>query len=572
MMDDVMDRAHDADFEGMVDAGGAVLSDPAAERQLIGLLIERPADYMTVSDAIGENDLIDPFHRQLYRAIGRTIDSDQTVTITTLIDAMGSDAKAKLYGDLTVGQYIASLLAGADASNDISDLADYLQQCSERRANNVVDDGEFEANLPFQSTMGVRLWADQNDPDGAEYEFIVEDLIPRNEGVLLIGESGTGKSFLTYHLAMCGARGVPFFGRRILRPFATIWFAHEAARGATARMRAYRKHHGLDLEPLPFAVLTDPTPLWPDPTAIDKTIREIQGIRRAYFRGYEDLCIVVDTYNAATPGASEIDSEVVSRIRGGFDRIRKETGATLIIVGHTNAAGKHRGNEQLTNNIDTVIVVTRKMRHINARETIEEKDDNGLPIRMMKVKKQREGVDGEESDFVLHVVEDGTKNKYGRMRTSCVVADPVRIDPNEADQPDVGGNRHIGAKVSKGDVQFLEVMFEALDDFGVKPPPELGLPRAIDKVVDYDFFKRLLAKKMMRDDEDTEAGRKKHAARVRQALGRHRVNLNHLKIIDYSTPWIWLTGKPVRGVQRTQPQDRTLFDPPAQGDDLADLY
>jgi hypothetical protein len=570
-MSDVMDIG---EHEGLVDAGGAVLSDPAAERQLIGLLIDRPARYMSVSDLIGESDFSDPVHRRLFLAIGSAFNTDTPVTIDRLVHALGGDAKARMYDDMNVGQFIAGLLSGADPANDADDLATYLQECSERRANSVADDAEFDANVPFQSTMDLQLWSDQNDPESGDYEFIVEDLIPKNEGVLLIGESGTGKSFLTYHLVMCGARGVPFFGRRILRPFATIWFAHEAARGAKARMRAYRKHHGLDLEPLPFAVLRDPTPLWPDPQAIDKTIKEIQGIRRAYFRGYEDLCIVVDTYNAATPGASEIDSEVVSRIRAGFDRIRKETGATLIIVGHTNAAGKHRGNEQLTNNIDTVIVVTRKMRHVSAREIIEEKDDNGLAVRVMKVKKQREGIDGEETEFVLPVIEDGTKNKYGRMRTSCVVDVPVRLDPEEAQKPDEAGNRHIGAKVTKGDALFLEVLFEALDEHGVTPPLSLGLPRSIGKAVDYDFFKRLLAKKRMRDEDDTEAGRKKHVDAARQALNRSRTNLHHLKIIDFSSPWIWLTGKPARGVQRTQPRDRTLFDPPApsDGNDLADLY
>ena len=95
------------------------------------------------------------------------------------------------------------------------------------------------------------LYTDQNTP-GEEYEYLVEDLIPENQIVLMMGESQTGKSFLGYHLGMCIARGVPFFGRRVLKPTGVIWAAYEAGMGAPARMRAYRRHYNLDLEDLPF--------------------------------------------------------------------------------------------------------------------------------------------------------------------------------------------------------------------------------------------------------------------------------------------------------------------------------
>lgn len=571
---DFMDRPHDDDDrEGLVDAQGAALTDPVAERQLLGRLLSNPVDVMFVSDLQG-SVFSDAIHRRMFDALKSKFERDEQISIVSIVDALGGDAKAVLpfNGGLTLGQYYAHLIVEADLSIDVEALADHLFDVAERRAYSQVADEEFDANVEFKSRMGLKMWVDQNDP-AEDYEYLVEDLIPQNEGCLLIGETQTGKSFLTFHLAMCGARGVPFFGRRILKPFWTIWFAHEAARGQTARMRAYRRHHGLDLDHLPFAVLTKPMALWPDPNAIAATIAEIKGIVRSKFRGVEQGLIVFDTYNAATPGASEIDSEVVSRIRGGFDRIRGETRATTLIVGHTNAAGKHRGNEQLTNNIDTVIVVSRKMRTISAREVIEEKDDDGRAIRTMKVKKQREGVDGEEHDFVLHVVEDGTKNRYGKARTSCVVGPANIADAPMDDRADVKGERHVGAKVTRQDALFLECLLETVDSVGVPAPGDLRLSRSIAKVVDYDHVKRLMSKKMLNEEDNTEDGLKKHRAKAKQAVSRARERLQQLKVVGCEKPFIWWTGKPVRGIGATQPRDRNLFDnPQLSDDDISGLY
>lgn len=567
---DLLDRPDG--HEGLVDAGGAVLTDPAAERQLLGRLMLNPADMMFVSE-LDETVFSDPLHRRLFGTIKLRFQSDEPITSAALVAALGGDPNVKLpLLDMTTAQYLARLMVDADASIDIEDIAGYLIECADRLANNVVDDYELDANLPFRSTMGLKMWTDQNDP-AEDYDFIVEDLIPKNEGVIIIGESGTGKSFLTNHLAMCGARAVPFFGRKILQPFGTIWCAYEAGRGQTARMRAYRKHHNLDLEHLPFAVLTKPMPLWPNLDATPKLIEEFRNIVRTQFRGVPLGMVVFDTYNASTPGASEIDSEVVSKIRGQFDMIRADLGCSSVIVGHTNAVGKHRGNEQLTNNIDTVIVVSRKVKHISAREVVEDKDDDGRAVRTMRVKKQREGQDGEEHDFVLHIVEDGTRNKFGKPRTSCVVAAPnVGDAPTEIDT-DKGGH-HVGAKVTRQDVLFLECVLEAIDTVGVSTPLSLELPRSISKVVDYDHVKRLVSKKTLREEDNTEDGLRKHREKTKKAVGRARERLQYLKVIGCESPYIWWTGKPVRGLAATQPKDRTLFDdqPQLSDDDIAGLY
>ena len=558
----------------IVDSGGALLCDIAAERQLIGLLLTHPDRIDAAIAEVNDRDFFDAFHRIMFATFMKGHDEGWICDSEAIIKALGGDRAAKIFGEFTAAQYLGRLIIEANPAHDVGEVAAYLQGLSERRATQIVDDREFQANMPFVSKMGLKLWRDQNEK-AQEYEYLVEDLIPENEGCLVIGDTGTGKSFLVEHLALCGARGEAFFGRRIMKPFGTIWFAYEAGRGQTARMRAYAKYYNVKEADLPFAVLTHPLPLWPDPKAMQETVNEIRGIQREFFGDIPLGLSVFDTYNAATPGASEIDSEVVSKIRKGFDFIRAETGCSTLIVGHTNASGKHRGNEQLTNNIDTVLVVRRKT-HLIDRQPVPWKDDDGREVRTVRVQKQREGQDGDEIDFVLQVVEDGTFNKFGKPRTSCVVTPPKILNPGN-DDPEAGsktrGQGKNGAVVSKAESTFVEALLASLDDFGIAPPPELGLPRSIGKVVEYERVKLIVSQKLLREEDDTDEGRKTHRERVRKSLKRSREGMMHIRVIGCHDPYIWWTGKAVDGIPATYSKKPDLFDdgaPPVG--DVSDFY
>ncbi|MGV1446010.1 AAA family ATPase, partial [Klebsiella pneumoniae] len=348
------------------------------------------------------------------------------------------------------------------------------------------------------------------------------------------------------------------------------WCAYEAGKGLKARMRAYRRHHNLDIEPLPFAALTTPLDLWSDPANVDKLIGEINGIKHTYFRAMNVPLgmVVIDTHNAATPGASEIDSEAAGRIRAQYRRIVAETGGTVVIVGHSNDQGKHRGNQQLTNYIDTIINVTRKTLRAD-KDIIPARDDDGREVRVMTVKKQREGQDGEKHEFVLQTVEDGTRNKFGKARTSCVVkgANIEAVSEDEG-RPQESAPGSIGAKVTKQEALFLTCMLEALDSDGIAPPLELKasndvqLPGSVARVVDYDIVKRLMGNKMLREEDSSIEGQKRHRQRVKSALKRAREGLQHVGVVNGYGPLnlIWWTGKAVRGIRATQPRSAELFD------------
>jgi hypothetical protein len=510
----------------------------AGERTLLGLLCHRPELMAAIQEDIVAVDFSTPFHRQLFDAIEQA-PADTFVPMATVIGAGGGDMLAPMVEaeGYTLGLYVSTMLA--EAPNTVPDAAHFARALAVqiRTATNRSADyaDEYDADPeppPFEPTMGLRMWEDQDQP-GQQYDYLIEDLIPERQLVVLMGESGTGKSFLTFSMAMALARGVPFLGRRILRPIGVIWCAYEAAEGASARMRAYRRHHGLSLDPLPFAALQHPLPLWPNEPNGDRLINEILGIQRTRFNGIPLGMIVVDTYNAATPGASEIDSEVVSRIRAYFRRVVEATGATILIVGHTNAAGKHRGNEQLTNNVDTILKVSMKTTMVG-RDAVQLKDEDGRKLRTLLVRKQREGRDGDEFDFVLHSVKDGTFNKFGAERTSCVIVPFEGIADSRGREPTEKGPR-----LSHERTVILQALRTAMAEYSEPPPSALKLPRAISRVVHARHWKEIYLQKMPDHDLPPENTINK---RLRDASAQFQ----NLSIIGRINPFVWLTGKQIQ--------------------------
>lgn len=510
------------------------------ERALLGMLAMQPVLVAAIEEEVTVDAFAEPVHKQLFAAIAEySGDADKPLTPKFLIDAAGGDPLYPVYEGYPLARYVGILIVEAPMSPDAAHLARTIAahiRSAANRDGDIHDEYDLEPELPpFEPTMGLRMWVDQDAGAGRQYEFSIQGLIPERQVVMVIGESGTGKSFLTFSMMMSLARGTDFFGRRVHRQMGVILCAYEAAAGAGARMRVYRSYHGLDLEPLPFAALEHPIAIWPNDPNGAQLIAEIQGIGGSCFGPIPLGAIVVDTYNAATTGASEIDSEVVSRIRSYFNKLVAETGATLIIVGHTNAAGKHRGNEQLPNNVDTIIKVSMKTVIVD-RQVIQIKDDQGREVRTMKVVKQREGRAGGEYDFVLAEVPDGTKDQYGENRTSCVVVplegrSPAKAAPGARKGPKLTAERKV----------ILDALSEAVEEYGEPTPSMLKLPRSIVRVVNAKRWKEVYLRKAPDDSASDNTINK----RLRDASNQFQ----ELKLIGRINPFVWIVPGKAEGLE-----------------------
>lgn len=411
---------------------------------------------------------------------------------------------------------------------------------------------EFEARAlammvpEFKSRFGA-VTLDQIDNKGAEHEHLIKGILTRGEVSMLVGPSGSGKSFLATDMAMCIARGRDFFpvkmGARIVRPRVrrggVLYIAGEGARGLKKRLRAYLKHHGCDPADVPFVLLTLPVDLHSSDDHINALIAEAQhyGRRFADQHGIALELVVVDTLSASTPGANENASDDMSRVLGRMHRLAIEANCAVQLVHHMNASGlRERGHSSLRANVDSVIEVVKHM---------ELKDIDGRAIRIAKITKQKDGEDGISWRFVLPSVELGF-DADGDPITSCIVA-----PPNMGDEPD----EPQGFKLTPTEEEAFRALVKAIDTKGTLNPMDVKRCPSGTRAVLYRDWRDQFAEMTVKE-EDGEP--EKRAQAIKKALERAGKAFIRFGLIDKEGTWLWRTSRRVRNLDREHghaPQD-----------------
>lgn len=574
---DVLERPEAAGIppgdHGLVDGGGASLADPDAEATFIGLLLSSPSKFGEIVGAIIADDFFDPLHRRIFDTLQRSFDDGYVVGIKELVAALGGDANANIGGGKTVAQYIASLIANANPKFDIHELAQYLNECAERRAVGAANDVSF-GDEEIQSKFHAIPWRDIDLP-GAEHDWLIKGILTRGERSLCAGPSGSGKSFVILDMALAIARGVPYAGRKVKRGL-VIYQAGEGGRGLKKRIRAYRQHHNIDAEAdLPFVLLPAAVDLYANDADVISLIKEIEAWSAQYKRVTKvDLeLVVIDTLSAATPGANENASEDMSRVLARCARIAAVLGCHVMLVHHLNAAGsKPRGHSSLFANIENAIEILPTDRTVSGGDRPDGTEIR-RKVRRARITKQKDGEDGLAWEFLLKQVVIG-HDVDGDPITSCVVIGLV--DDREIIVDGGGGNETVaqaplGLKLTERERLLFECILDAQAEHGVTPPAELRLPHSIARVVDYKFVKELVGKRMLNDGEESAANLQEHKESIARAIRRAREKLMSLRVIGVDNPFVWWTGKPITGIAKTQPK---MINKPQEAlpEDAGDLF
>jgi archaellum biogenesis ATPase FlaH len=515
-----LDERAQSDLDGdLFDAGGAQLTDHDAERQMLGILLTNPAATTETIEIVKPHDLHDPIHRRLYELLTRAYETDTEITIGGLVSDLGGNVTPALTE--TTSAYLARLMADADMKADVAEIADHLQAVSERRAVGTVDDVDFDRGRPFVSKFGAQAWEDIGTAGAAVcYAWLVEDVIPLGEITLAFGDSGTGKSFDMFDMAMCVARGIKFNNRNVERGL-VVYVAAEAGKGFAKRKMAYAIQHNLEpSEPLPFVLLTKRPNFFHDDTDALALIEEINAIARRY--NLPLVLIVIDTLSALAPGMNENASQDVSMVRKRLVMLQDKFNAATVLVHHKPKNGATpRGHGSLTADFETTI----EFETVGDRRT-----DLGKTIHRASVRKQREGKSGIYWEFTLPVVEVG-RNKWGNPETSCVVS-PHAINTARA---------AIGFHATANEKLFLRALFDALAEHGQLPPA--NLPASIVKVVDHVHVRTLMRERVIDPHEDKTVADN----RFRGAYKRAGDKLRDGAVIGIQGRLLWYTGKPING-------------------------
>ncbi|MFC5509329.1 AAA family ATPase [Bosea massiliensis] len=375
------------------------------------------------------------------------------------------------------------------------------------------------------------LWKDLDAP-GPEHEYLIDGILTVGEVSMIAGPSRHGKSFAAVDEGLAVARGVPWLGNDTLRG-GVIYIAAESGRGVKKRLRAYRRWHEIAPETeLPFVLLPAQFDLYGSEDHTNALLEDAK-LWDTYFKETFSVplrLIVIDTFAAATPGADENSSKDIGQALKRATAIAAQTGANVQLVHHMNAGGtKPRGWTGILANIDSVVTIEKHEKRI---------DEDGRPIRYATMSKNKDGEDGRTFRFVLRQIETGT-DKRGKPITSCVCVPPKEdIDPERTE--DAGFN------ATDNDRQFLKCISDAQRADGEFPPNDLKVPARIKKVVSINKAKIVFRDRFAGGEEGSD---EQIRTRLAQRWKRAHDRMVQYGIIGSSDPWMWLTGKPVKGMR-----------------------
>lgn len=273
----------------------------------------------------------------------------------------------------------------------------------------------------------------------APQSWLIKNVLPKADLVVMFGASGSGKSFMALDLCMHITQGKDWRGHKTKKG-RVVYLAAEGSGGFRKRLQAYAKHNDIQVAEITnFGIVNGAPNLMEKSDSVDLA-RSIKAW------GSADL-IVVDTLSQVLPGANENSGEDMGRALAHCKRIKDATGATVLLVHH---AGKDtskgaRGWSGLRAAADAELEIVRT-------ET----------VRTMQLTKSKDSEDNTVWGFELEVVPIGLDDE-GDVIDSCVVV-PAEVPGKGVDE---------SRKLGQVERLVVETHREMANDSGCVPLEEL---------------------------------------------------------------------------------------------------
>lgn len=329
-------------------------------------------------------------------------------------------------------------------------------------------------------------------------DALIKGVLYRNTLTAMIGNAGSGKTFFVNDLAFHVAAAIEWRGRKV-KHAGVLYIALEGAAGIANRIAALKAHHNAygngEVAPPSFNLSVVSLDLLGDPDAAQRITKTALAL------GNTGL-IVIDTLARSMAGGDENSSIDMGKLIQILDNIRAATGACILIVHHTgkDASKGARGHSSLRAALDTEIEVTKL--------------NNGT--RLAKITKQKDGIDGLEFAFNLHVVELG-QDDDGDPITSCV-CEPADTVPAQR-------------KVTGQTKVALDLLKEAIAQGGETPPASNHIPENIS-ACSVTLWRDYCERGQMSDPNKPDA--------FRMAFKRASEKLQELGIVGHWNGWVWI--------------------------------
>ncbi len=168
--------------------------------------------------------------------------------------------------------------------------------------------------------------------------------------VMIYGRAKCLKTFTILDQALCVAAGRDWHGYKVAQG-PVVYVVAEDPAYIMDRVDAWGAHNGVDVDSIPFRMIPAPAQLL-NSDEIGVLCRTVAALR--------PVLVVFDTLGRCMVGGEEVSNDDFHRIAGAMDRIRCETGATVVVhhEGH-GRGGLPRGASAMLGDMTTVIRVHR---------------------------------------------------------------------------------------------------------------------------------------------------------------------------------------------------------------------
>jgi KaiC/GvpD/RAD55 family RecA-like ATPase len=193
---------------------------------------------------------------------------------------------------------------------------------------------------------GLRLLSPADIASLPDLEFLVDGILPVPAFGVFYGPPGSGKSFVALSMALAVCSGQDWIGRST-RQQQVLYVAAEGALGMKLRLAAHRERLGVCDDDLRFIGIPFNVRELADIDAL------LAAIKAADFK---PGLIIIDTLARVAVGADENSAQAIGEVVEGFEHIRRETGATVLVIHHTTKDGlSERGSSALRGAADVMI-------------------------------------------------------------------------------------------------------------------------------------------------------------------------------------------------------------------------
>lgn len=296
---------------------------------------------------------------------------------------------------------------------------DYLGRLPEDRRGAFVGalvSGAALLSRPDVEAFEARLLTTDELDGIPQPEPLIPGYLTKDSLARLVGEPGTGKSFVALEWAAAVGTGGMYAGKPAVRG-SVLYVVAEGASGIGKRVRAWEKHNKRKMEGVQF---------FPAPVQImgsgdgtrDKDWKALVSVAR---RTRPSL-IVLDTQSRVTVGVEENSNTEMGKVVDRLESLRTQSGACVLLVHHTAKGGDTgRGAGVVTGALTTEFMLTRQG----------EGEEKTLKLENTKEKDEADGLCRYLRMQVEYLTEGDPENPFDQIVSSVVL---VEAEPDEGNR------------------------------------------------------------------------------------------------------------------------------------------